>query len=308
MNSKLLLTLFITLLTVATTCAQISAKQAGIAVQGIARDNSNTAITTGDPIDFKFTIYYKTTQEYVIHSEDVQLTTDLFGVFSHVIDVDYNQNSAFSHNQTYLRIEAGSPKFVISDEKLNHVPYAISANNGVPMGSIMPFLGTVAPPGWLLCHGQGWNEAGNAADNLKAFLGTATVPDLRGRFLKGAGVQTGGPNNIEAVQLNDMQAQSLQNHKHGKGTLKTEMTSAFTEDGQAVNDGLITYNKVGYAGMLVDIGSPTTPAQVLTMPKEETYWVTNTLHEHTITGETEDSGDTTENRPNNYGVNYIIKL
>jgi len=45
MKSKILLLSFLTLFTIAINYAQSSASQAGIAVQGIARDANNTALT-----------------------------------------------------------------------------------------------------------------------------------------------------------------------------------------------------------------------------------------------------------------------
>ena len=68
--------------------------------------------------------------------------------------------------------------------------------NIVPIvGTIMPFAGTVAPTGWLLCNGQSFSEADYP--ELFAILGnTKFVPDLRERYLLGvtapAGLRTTG--------------------------------------------------------------------------------------------------------------------
>jgi microcystin-dependent protein len=50
----------------------------------------------------------------------------------------------------------------------------------VPVGSIMPFAGAVAPTGWLLCDGT----STSGYTSLAALVG-ATTPDLRGRTLVG---------------------------------------------------------------------------------------------------------------------------
>lgn len=62
--------------------------------------------------------------------------------------------------------------------------------NGVPTGAILPFGGTSAPSGWLLCDGSAINRTTYAT--LFATIGTAfgvgngsttfNLPDLRGRF------------------------------------------------------------------------------------------------------------------------------
>ena len=298
MNSKLLLLSFIMLLTMVTNHAQTSAEQAGIAVQGIARDETNTAISTGAPINFKFTIYYKDGQDYNVHEESISLETDSFGVFSHVLDVDYEKNSAFSHNQMYLRIEAGSPLIKISDEQLKHVPYAVSANNGVPMGSIMPFLGDQAPAGWVLCHGQTWASVGANGEKLKAFLGNpSSVPNLQGMFLRGTG--TNPVNNQAGPTLNATQADGFKSHLHNKGTI------AVSEGG--------THKHAYYDSWRQHMGDDQGDDQD---QLDNDYRAQNTLretpnfdgkHKHDITGSTGGTG-ISETRPVNHGVNYIIKL
>ena len=58
MKPKQLLSTILFLFAITCNYAQASFTSAGIAVQGIARDNNNTAITTGESIDMTFTIYY----------------------------------------------------------------------------------------------------------------------------------------------------------------------------------------------------------------------------------------------------------
>lgn len=71
--------------------------------------------------------------------------------------------------------------------------------NSVPIGMIMPYWGSVAPAGYLPCSGQTINSG--SFPELVTFLGgttTATVPDLRGEFLRGwdngRGADTGRAN------------------------------------------------------------------------------------------------------------------
>ena len=71
---------------------------------------------------------------------------------------------------------------------------------GVPTGTILPFMGTTAPTGYLICDGSTYNISSHS--NLANFIkdqfgsynyfggdGTTTfkVPDLRGEFLRGTG-------------------------------------------------------------------------------------------------------------------------
>ncbi|KIQ14490.1 hypothetical protein RT99_21805 [Flavobacterium sp. MEB061] len=291
MKSKLLLMLCLFCATISN-YAQSSITQSGIAVQGIARDANNTAMIN-QTINLTFTLYYLNASsiEQPIYKITKNLTTDAFGVFSDVIDPTAANNSIFTNNIAYLRIEKGAE--IISDEKLRHVPYAISANNGVPVGSIMPYIGTVAPEGWALCDGKALPTTATA---LIALVGN-NAPNLQGMFLRGTG--TSPVNNQPGPALKGTQDDSLEKHSHNKGTLTTDtagnhnhkngnydqllsMTGKFTAIQTDDNAG---QPDIASAGTVLDAGN----------------------HTHNISGSTADFGDL-ETRPVNYGVNYIIKL
>lgn len=61
----------------------------------------------------------------------------------------------------------------------------IYSENIFPLvGTVLPFAGTVAPSGWLLCNGSGFSE--QDYPELYAILGnTKIVPDLRNRYVLG---------------------------------------------------------------------------------------------------------------------------
>lgn len=59
---------------------------------------------------------------------------------------------------------------------------ASALTSALPTGSVVMYAGSIAPTGWLLCNGQ--STTGYPA--LAALVG-ATVPDLRDRFVVGAG-------------------------------------------------------------------------------------------------------------------------
>lgn len=285
--------------------AQTSAEASGIAIQGIARDDQNTA-RINQSITLTFELYYidSGNSEIQIGSPvDANLTTDNFGVFSYVLEPGVANNSIIANHQAYLRISEGST--TISNEKLKHVPYAIAANNGVPTGSIMPYVGNTAPEGWVLCDGQTDLNSVVGGEALIALLGTNTVPDLRGFFLRGA-----GSNSLTSTEtfLNQTQDDDYKRHNHGSGSLQnsTDGEHIHPKTESVINTPnpdpfFYTNVRIGFiAGGLPTVENNTSMAGD---------------HTHAITGNTEVSGGNagnnpgdTETRPVNYGVNYIIKL
>lgn len=287
MKTKLLLMLCF-FCAVISNYAQSSASQSGIAVQGIARDANNTAIAN-QTISLTFTLYYvdsSSNAQTVIYKVTKNLTTDAFGVFSDVIDPTAVNNNLFANNAAYLKIEKGSE--VISDEKLRHVPYAIAANNGVPTGSIMPFVGTVAPEGWALCNGA---LLPTTAAALIKLVGN-NAPDLRGMFLRGAGQNANTANAAEIAPntLNNVQTSTNKSHTH-TGTTSTNGDHTHTESVTYVYDP--NNADGGFNGGGNQIG------------RRSAQTSSNGQHNHTFTT---NADGTTESRPINYGVNYIIKL
>jgi len=92
----------------------------------------------------------------------------------------------------------------------------------IPAGAIMPYAGTTAPSGWLLCYGQSIDVA--TYPNLVSALGstyggdginTAVVPDLRGRVVAGkddmGGTSAARLNNVASTTLGT--ATGAQSHK-----------------------------------------------------------------------------------------------
>ncbi|RCH55714.1 hypothetical protein DJ568_07460 [Mucilaginibacter hurinus] len=277
--------------------AQTNVTSSGMSIQGIARDESNAAIANVDQLGLVFTIYYlgSGNSENVILTKTANVKTDNFGVFSYVLDIDQSQYNLISTQSAYLKVTQGS--VVFSNEKLQAVPYAIFAQNGVPTGSIMPFVGTVAPKGWLLCNGSTFEDnANNAA--LKALLGGTTTPNLQGMFLRGTGSAAAGKVGpaLKAVQQDD-----LASHLH-KININTNSAGAHTHaitrrsnpDDRAYdkNDGKRTENSAA-----------TTDRTVL--GDFQTSEAGN--HNHNVSGNTAETGGS-ETRPINYGVNYIIKI
>lgn len=299
MKSKLLLLSFLMFLTVATNYAQITASQAGIAVQGIARDNNNTALTSDQQITLQFKIYYagEDGDEKSAFEEVVPVSLDAFGVFSHVLDVDAIEGINFANYEMKLFIGAqiGNDFVKISDEPLHYVPFAISANNGVPTGSIMPYIGRTGadlPKGWVLCDGQ---SLPTTAKKLIAIIGN-NAPDLRGMFLRGTGISP--VNNQAGPALNKPQGEGIKSHQHDKGTIAAS-------GGEHKHVYMDKWRK----GMGDDQGDDQDQLDNDFRHQDEERTTPNLDggHTHTITGITGPTG-IEETRPVSHGVNYIIKL
>lgn len=288
-----ILYVLIGLLSTVNSNAQTSVTSSGMSIQGIARDETNAALANIDQLDLVFTVYYlgSGNSEQIIVTKTASVKTDNFGVFSYVLVLDQTLFNLISTQSAYLKVVQGSTVF--SNEKLQAVPYAIHAQNGVPTGSIMPFIGTVAPNGWLLCDGSAFTDNASNA-NLKALLGSTTTPNLKAMFLRGAGDGNAkvGPA-LKAVQQDD-----IASHLHAVNITTT-------------TDGLHNHTNGGYTQLLVsnsyDTGRDVDTTNGEPGIRTSAAMLANGNHSHTVSGNTASTG-TTETRPINYGVNYIIKI
>ena len=265
----------------------------GIAIQGIARDDNNTAKTNVD-IALTFEVYYLNASNTNVNVYTLTQTilTDSFGVFSHVLDIPNETESQFSNRELYLKISDGST--TISDELFKRVPLAYSASNGVPTGSIMPFVGATAPVGWVLCNGDAIPVNSNT-EALRTLLGSANTPNLQGMFLRGTGRSP--VNNQSGPGLKGTQSDSYKSHSHDKGSLSNDTNGSHNHSFNDTyrNDGDSSYTVSGSRRF---VGSKTS---------ESDNTDSNGNHTHQIKGSVANSGSE-ETRPVSYGVNYIIKL
>ena len=292
------LSVFIAFLITSSVTAQTNVTSSGMSIQGIARDEVNAAIANIDQLALVFTVYYFGTgnSEQVILTKTANVKTDNFGVFSYVLDIDQLQYSQISSQSTYLKVVQGS--VVFSNEKLQAVPYAIFAQNGVPTGSIMPWIGTVVPWNWLLCDGSVFPDNNNTA-NLKALLGSTTTPDLRGMFLRGTGTAATGK---AGPALKTVQQDDIASHLHGVNintNTAGEHSHSITRksnNASGVYDGSDRHQDENSASTTdnIDLGPFSTSSAG--------------NHTHNVNGNTANNTGTTETRPINYGVNYIIKI
>jgi hypothetical protein len=303
-SSILKLTIFLVLSFFANVAfSQIST---GMAIQGIARDASNNA-ETNKAITLRFTVHYTNSSNANVDLDPilVGLTTDAFGVFSYVLDMSAIETSLFYDFKLKLKIEQTLPiSIAISDEYLNYVPYAVSANNGVPTGTIIAYVGSEAPRGWALCDGS---TLPTSAVTLRTLLGTANTPNLSGMFLRGTGSQTINLKTFGGNTLKGIQEDGIKSH-----------TSTIPDHSHGLTDGGHThpyndiYHSESFVGSTIDVpdsfGSGDSDNnnrgwEIARTTSNSTTGITvnNTSLTATYTGGT-------ETRPVNYGVTYIIKL
>jgi len=86
----------------------------------------------------------------------------------------------------------------------------------VPTGAIMPFYRSSAPAGWLACNGGTITGVGDTAA-LYAVLGSTTLPNLQGKFIRGYTLTPGNgssdPDYLTRT-LGSPQTDALQGHFH----------------------------------------------------------------------------------------------
>jgi hypothetical protein len=303
-TTKLFLALVLLLLT-------ITVNAQGIAVQGIARNENNIARTTAN-ITLKVLIHDE--QDRTIHEEVIAKTTDKYGVFSAVINIDdFKKRTRIANNKASIKIfeiitdETTKIKTeeIISSSPLNEVPYAIAAGNGVPTGTVVPFLGvsSLIPDGWLMCDGK-LIPNGIAYDKLKLVLGNAThTPDLRAMFLRGVGDELGDTESLrKGPGLRTVQQDGIKKHQHkvshvADHTHKSE--HPISQGGYSAIEGAGKYFRNVPIPLPPELKEHLMP---LTTPSGG--------HNHIIddTTDTTTTTNISETRPVSYGVNYIIKI
>ena len=148
----------------------------------------------------------------------------------------------------------------------------------VPVGVVLPFAGTVAPTNYLMTDGSALSRITYA--KLFSVIGTTygvgdgsttfNVPDTRAAFLRGAGASVGfTQNHTTTIGAKENDAMQGHGHNYDKGR---------RDDGRPSGTGGAHY-----------------------------YWDTVSTSNYTVDETNGTPRIANETRPNNLGINYIIK-
>jgi microcystin-dependent protein len=305
-------------------CFALSLFSQGISIQGIARDNNDSAIT-----DTNLTFTFSITEDNntVVFAETQSIKTDNFGVFSHIISTGNPITNAFNdidfsvqNLKVKVLINYNSNDITVYDQTLQSTPYAhfskrstiadfskrsTISDNGVPTGAIMPFIGdkNSVPEGWLLCDGASIT-INASTDKLRTLLGDTNTPNLTGRFLKGSG--TPSEAHVNTIGLKGYQNQSTRtkNHLHSNN-LSVDWNHALNNSTRKV--------PASSSWRDVILRSGETSGDSFGLPRRESgenLYGVDTNHKHSMSGSVNGitATDNSEVRPSSFGVNYIIKL
>ena len=304
---KFLATILIITFTIGLVIAQ--APQA-IPFQATAR-NANGVLLPNKTVSLRFTIHDATSFGATVYQETQTATTNSQGMF--IVNIGQGTvvggvfaNINWSVNSKFIQIEmdttnTGKVYRDIGTQQMLSVPYALNARkadsailagNGVPVGSVQAYMGTTPPVGWLLCDGTTFSRTTYA--NLFAILGTASgigdgsttfnVPDMRGVFLRG----------VTGSTVNDPDAASRTSNS-GSGNTGNNIGS---------------YEADAFQGHLHSTAAPATNIGGGTMYVQTIWTFTNGSGSpigEPIEGAYGSPRFTTETRPKNVYVNYIIK-
>ena len=160
------------------------------------------------------------------------------------------------------------------------------------------------PAGWALCDG------------------TNGTPDLRDRFIVGAGggYDVGDTGGLDSVTLTTSQlpshshgsgtlsASSAGSHSHGSGTLSTNTTGSHTHNYDYLSPA--GKSRAAPDGAHIGLTTGTTTASGSHSHSISGSTASGGSHTHSITGSTSSvgSGEPHENRPPYYALAYIMKL
>ena len=193
---------------------------------------------------------------------------------------------------------------------------------GVPTGSVFCMAVATVPSGYLECNGQSVSRTTYAA--LFAVIGTQygsasgstfKVPELRGEFIRGFDNGRGADSgrSIGSHQSND-NAQHTHTHTHNHAISLTTSTKTLRGTVQQIAETFaVSGTTTGVFSKLGNFNSLATPVTIDTTPAGG--FAMNADHDHTVSGNTGNQSSnntgpsgTTESRPRNIAMMYIIKV
>ncbi len=320
---KLFTTAFL-LLVVFVVEAQTSTK--GFKFQGFADTPEGEALK-GEAVTVRFTIYPKTGTGFIFEETQEQ-KTDNFGIFyAHVgeINPDDMQKINFTAKDADYWMKVEVKKTVagvystISDTELLATPYARHAANGVPVGTIISFAGGLnkIPEGWLLCDGKEYDGSEPEYKQLYNMIGTAwgnsggtafNVPELRGTFLRGLDKTAGNDPDVAtrtAINVGGNDGDKV-------GSFQTDTIAPHLHSVNLATNTEGNHNHTVYGQGTTDVKAATSADRDLVRSNGDGQSAGYTPqqagdHSHLVSDDTQDFVGSTETRPKNVYVAYIIK-
>ena len=281
-----------------------------ISVQGVLFSDNGSPISDFDNISLDFKIYYidsSSSSQIEILSETENVSTNSFGVFNHVINLNKSKYNEVSFYPSWVSITYGTNE--IFNQQLRSVPYSIYSKNGYQTGMILPYVGDVAPQGWLLCDGQ---EIPNDFfhKELRDLFSSNKTPNLKGVFLRGASDQTDS-SKYDYGPVNEYQRDGIKEHRHEVSITTTEdgeHNHAIRRDSHAPG-GTISAND-GYAMMSSNSYDEGFYPNSTNSVRNEDLMKYDGEHTHQVNGYVDYYGGQigVDSYPVNYGINYIIKI
>jgi len=188
--------------------------------------------------DFRFTLTDAPAGGNTLGGYSSTFTSVSNGLFTAPVDFGGN---AFDGNARWMQIDVrtntvgpGGYVAISPAQPITPAPYAINAS--FPAGTIVAYLGTNPPAGWLLCDGSAVSRTNYArlfdvigiANGAGNGSTTFNLPDLRGNFLRGldgtAGVDpdkaarvAANPGGNTGNALGSLQTDQVRNHNHANG-------------------------------------------------------------------------------------------
>lgn len=259
--------------------------------------------TSGAPVpdgqyDVEFKIYNVPTGGTPLWTEAWNATTSKVITFSGVFNVMLGAHTSipasfFTDNTVaYLGIKVGSDSEMLPRQRITSVAYSFVAGNGIPKGGVIMWSGAVnqIPAGWALCDG------------------TNGTPDLRDRFIVGAGsgyaVGASGGEATHVLTVNEMPSHTHIQDAHTH--TQNDHNHGITDPGHFHPIG---GNNVGGSGnaridtnrnFTMNTDSRTTGITINN--------ATATNQNTTPTNQNTGGGAAHENRPPYYALAFIMKL
>lgn len=247
--------------------------------------------------------------------------------------------SAAARSSEHSSPEAGDMSYLADSGRVEVFHSAAwRAIGAVPTGAVIPYAGSSAPDGWLLCNGQSVSTTTYA--ELHAVIGytfggsggSFNVPDLRQRFPLGV-AESGTGNTLGATGGTINHTHTGPAHTHGVGSLATAsagvhnhgapdilsagahthtFSDTFTTGGpsgtvSAGGTGLVASFQHTHSG---SVSGTTSSSGAHSHSQSNGHRTTNEgAHTHTITGSTASggTGNTGTANPPFIALNYLIK-